>query len=43
MNEEEIINKLYPIMQEYNQEGTIVGRQLMDYIILISHLKKTTF
>lgn len=40
MNEEEIIIKLHPIMQQYYEEGTIVGRQLMDYIILIEKLKK---
>ena len=38
--EEEIIDELYPLMREYYEEGTLFGRNLMNYIKLIHKLKK---
>ena len=40
MNTEEIIDQLYPLMREYYEEGTLFGKNLMDYIKLIGKPKK---
>jgi hypothetical protein len=40
MNAEEIIDRLYPLIYKYNQEGSLFGRDLMNYIHLIGKLKK---